>query len=202
MSKVGNEAYERMLPGGSFAPPHPHEPQHFETKEFAGLQPYWPLLIPYVGCICCPCIVTANHRLVLEEDEAVLYKSNICSSSVERRPYAQLGDVQHMKCLGCLRGVATNMNEEQKGGHIPISPGWGCDDRRVKEIVDELQARKVGRGNIAQLRQQELHIAYTKDVNTKLDLIMKHLGLAAPPSNVDALLTSSTGAPTASPMQR
>ena len=71
MSKVGNEAYERMLPGGSFAPPHPHEPQHFETKEFAGLQPYWPLLIPYVGCICCPCIVTANHRLVLEEDEAV-----------------------------------------------------------------------------------------------------------------------------------
>ena len=77
---------------------HVHEEQHFEVKEYKNLQPYWPLCIPYVGCLCFPCIVTGDHRLVLEEDEAVLHKSNICLSSVERRPYAQLGDVQHVKC--------------------------------------------------------------------------------------------------------
>ena len=59
----------------------------------------------------------------------------------------------------------------------------------------------MGRGNIAQLRQQEIHIAYTKDVNAKLDLIMSHLGLAAPPSAVDALVAQHAP-PVETPMMR
>ena len=115
---------------------------------------------------------------------------------------AQLGDVNHMKCCGCFEGVKTDLSES-KDGHIPISPGCGCDAATVRAIVDELQARKIGRGNVAQLRQQELHIAYTKDVNAKLDLIMTHLGLQAPPSNVDALVAGGgAAAPAAPPMLR
>ena len=34
-------------------------------------------------------------------------------------------------------------------------PGWCGDTDRVRDIAQELQARKVGRGNIAQLRNQE-----------------------------------------------
>ena len=135
----------------------------------------WPLLIPYVGCICFPCIVTGDHSLVLEADEAVYTQNNCCQNSVERRPYAQLGDVQHIKCCLCLRGVKTDLGGEGKGGSMPISPGCGCSDDLVQEIAEELQRRKVGRGNIAQLRQQELQIAYTKDLNAKLDLIMKEI---------------------------
>ena len=104
-----------------------------------------------------------------------------------------------MQCLCCFRGVKTNLGETGKG-QMPICPGWGCSDDIVREIHDELQARKVGRGNIAQLRQQELQIAYTKDLNAKLDLVMKHLGLQAPPSAVDALFAAQT--PTATPMER
>ena len=63
----------------------------------------------------------------------------------------------------------------------------------------------MGRGNIAQLRQQELQSAYTKDINAKIDLIMAHLKLQAPPSHVDTLLSTraqGAHAPTASPMVR
>lgn len=66
------------------------EAPRFEERRFDNLQAYWPLLIPYVGCVLCPCIVTSSVSLVLEEEEAVLFKTNCCCSSVERRPYAQL----------------------------------------------------------------------------------------------------------------
>ena len=196
------QVHQPLAPGSMIV----HEEQHFEVKEFHNLQPYWPLCIPYVGCLCFPCIVTGDYKLVLEEDEAVLHKYNMCMSSVERRPYAQLGEVQHVKCCGCFRGVKTDLNGEGKA-NVPISPGWGCSEGVVQELVTELQARKVGRGNIAQLRLQELQSAYTKDISAKLDLIMAHLNLKAPPSHVDNLIATRAavgpGAPVvASPMDR
>ena len=57
----------------------------------------------------------------------------------------------------------------------------------MQEIHDELQRRKVGRGNIAQLKQIELTTAQIKDVNAKLDVIMSHMNLLSPPSAVEAM---------------
>lgn len=155
-------------------------PRQFAQVEFTDLQPMWPLCIPYVGCLCCPCIVTCNQSLVLESEEAVLTSSNLCWSSVERRPYAQIGEVIEMKMCMCCHAVKSNLNESGKTA-VPICPGWGCEADKVRRLKDALQERKVGRGNIAQIQQAELTVAYVKDINAKLDAVMHHLNLATPP---------------------
>lgn len=91
-----------------------------------------------------------------------------------------------MMC-GYIHGVKTNLSAESTKGSMPICPGCGCESELVQQIHDELQCRKVGRGNIAQLRQMELTTAQVKDVNAKLDIIMEHLSLTAPPSAVEAM---------------
>ena len=95
---------------------------------------------------------------------------------------------------GCVHAVKTNLSAEGNKGSMPICPGCGCESELVQQIHDELQRRKVGRGNIAQLRQMELTTAHVKDVNTKLDLIMEHLSLTAPPSAVEAMERAAHGA--------
>lgn len=52
---------------------------------------------------------------------------------------------------------------------------------QVTRLKDALQERKVGRGNIAQIQQAELTVAYVKDINDKLDAVMQHLNLSTPP---------------------
>ena len=97
---------------------------------------------------CCSLVSTCGlagcmtHTLTLEPEQAVIRFSNTCTSSTERKPYAQLGSVDEYICC-CIHSI---------NGMIP-----GCcgTPSTVKEIAEELQARKVGRGNIAQLRNQE-----------------------------------------------
>lgn len=117
---------------------------------------------------------------MLESEEAVLTSSNICWSSVERRPYAQIGEVISMKMCMCCHAVKSNLNDGGKGSQ-PICPGWGCQENTVRAITNALQERKVGRGNIAQIQQIELTTAYAKDINAKLDAVMHHLKLPNPP---------------------
>ena len=78
------------------------------------------------------------------------------------------------------RQVKSNLNDGGDKGPIPICPGFGCSYELVSELHDALQARKVGRGNIAQIQQQELTLAYVKDLNVKVDMIMRHLNLERP----------------------
>ena len=73
----------------------------------------------------------------------VTRQHNNCCSSIDRKPYAQLRAVDEEIVCCCIHGVNT------------MVPGWCGDTTRVREIAAELQARKVGRGNIAQLRNQE-----------------------------------------------
>mmetsp|Transcript_1421 Transcript_1421/g.2250 ORF Transcript_1421/g.2250 Transcript_1421/m.2250 type:complete len:108 (-) Transcript_1421:204-527(-) len=82
-------------------------------------------------------------------------------------------------CL-CCHAVKSNLNEAGKGS-APICPGWGCQADKVQRLAEALQERKVGRGNIAQIQQAELTVAYVKDINAKLDTVMQHLKLATPP---------------------
>ena len=77
------------------------------------------------------------------QEQAVETFSNNCMRSTDRKPYAQLRAVDEEICCCCFHGV---------NGWVP---GWCGDTQKVQEIAAELQARKVGRGNIAQIRNQE-----------------------------------------------
>ena len=61
MAKLGDTSYQPML-GSVLEAPSPHEPQHFEIKEFPKLQPYWPLMIPFDV----PPILAADLEAALE----------------------------------------------------------------------------------------------------------------------------------------
>jgi len=91
-----------------------------------------------------------RKQLTLDPDEAVLKTDNCCCHSVQKRPYAQLGSVDSSQACGCCWGVKSDIT----GAEGEISPGCGCQEALVKEIIAELQARKLGRGNVAQLKAQ------------------------------------------------
>merc|ERR1719401_540750 len=80
-----------------------------------------------------------------------------------------MGSVDDATCCFCFRSV----NQMQ--------PGCGCSDELVKEISEELQARKVGRGNIAQIRNQENTMYKAVELDVRLDILMKQFGIAYPP---------------------
>ena len=63
----------------------------------------------------------------------------------------------------------------------------GCSEAIVKEIIEELQARKMGRGNVAQLKAQEVLAQRVDHIHIKLDAILKHLNLEVPPSTALAV---------------
>lgn len=124
-----------------------------------------------------------TRLLTLEEDEAILKIDNNCCHSVQKRPYAQLGSVDSQQACGCCWGVKTDIT----GAEGEIKPGCGCEEALVKEIIDELQARKVGRGNIAQLKAHEQLAARVDHMHAKIDAILKHLDVPIPPTPALAL---------------
>lgn len=127
----------------------------------------------------------------LTADEAILKTDNLCTHSIQKRPYAQLGSVDSKNDCGCCWGVSSDIT----GAEGQISPACGCSEAIVKEIIEELQARKIGRGNVAQLKAQEVLAQRVDHIHIKLDAILKHLNLEVPPST--ALVV-----PVSEPMQR
>ena len=89
-----------------------------------------------------------STNLELNDEEAIFRKKSCCLKAVRREPYAQLGSVEPARlfCGTCVN-VATDQNT--------VCPGCGCNKQLTAEVSDELQRRKVKRGNIAQIRQQE-----------------------------------------------
>ena len=65
-------------------------------------------------------IVTCHHR---------------STHSVQKRPYAQLGSVDSQNDCGCCWGVKSDLT----GAEGVISPGCGCEEAIVKELIEELQ---------------------------------------------------------------
>ena len=105
----------------------------------------------YCRCICCPCVGLSTTKLELGPDEAVLTKHDCCNHIVQKRPYAQLGSVDsHHEC-----GICWSVGSDLTGRDGRLMPGWGCNAPLVREIVEELQERKLGRGNVAQMRSHE-----------------------------------------------
>ena len=63
-----------------------------------------------------------------------------------------------------------------------VSLGTACSNKAlVEEIAAELQARKIGRGNVAQVREAEVMKEQVALLHTKVDLIMAHLNIDMPP---------------------
>ena len=154
--------------------------QSFELKEY-DVTSNWE-----AGCgLCCTCCIIGwtTTKLTLDPDEAVLKKDNSCCHSVQKRPYAQLGHVDSNQACGCCWGVTSDLT----GYEGEISPGCGCSEGLVKEIIEELQARKLGRGNVAQLKAQEQLAARVDHMDAKLDAILKHLSIPVPPAPALAL---------------
>lgn len=57
----------------------------------------------------------------------------------------------------------------------PVSPGFGCDEELVMEVVEDLKKRQQGRGDQGQIQRQEVMMEEIEAINTKLDAIMDHL---------------------------
>ena len=93
------------------------------------------------------CCCQTTH-LELNDEEAVFRRKSCCLKAVRREPYAQLGSVEPAQ-LCC--GVCVNVHTDQN----MVCPGCGCSHDKVREVATELQNRKVKRGNIAQIRQQD-----------------------------------------------
>lgn len=123
-----------------------------------------------IACLCCPLCGWNSSTLELGPDEMLLVQENWCNRAASRTPYGNLGAVEtETMCCCCsqLPEIAT--------------PGCGCNAALVNEIAAELQERKVKRGNIAQMKQQENIIIEVLNTEAKLDMIMHKRGLAYPP---------------------
>lgn len=136
----------------------------------------------------------AEHTLELNDEEAVFHLKNCCMDSWSREPYAQLGSVEPAEaCNHTCVGVSTDKQH--------ISPGFGCSHALVSEIARELQYRKVKRGNIAQIRQQENLMIEIIKLGVKLDLLLHKCGLSFPPSQafMDETFGAGSHLPAAQP---
>jgi hypothetical protein len=118
---------------------------------------------------CCkiPCACSWRKKLLsLKEDQMEITEKN---DSIHM-PYASMGSVDFQRSCCCFYSV----NDE--------SPGCGCQKEKVLELADELQKRKVLRGNVAQVKMLEAMQSSTRQMNVEADLIMKNEGIAYPPS--------------------
>jgi|Transcript_124576 hypothetical protein len=123
------------------------------------------------GLLCtCGIQGLTTQKVTLEDAHIVIKTKNNCDDSEVKLPYAQLGSVDMNKSCCCCWGV----ND--------FVPGCGCSKALVEDLHNELQARKVKRGNIAQVKQLEKMQwqSFVMD-SCALDIVEKE-GMAFPPN--------------------
>lgn len=127
--------------------------------------------------------------LTLEPEEAVLETTTCFSAENKRMPYGELGSVEHSTACGCCHGFNSNLSpSDENGQKSSISPGCGCEADLVQEIVEELKKRMKGRGDTGNilraedaLRLMRDLVARSKHQDAKLDALLSHLNVQAPP---------------------
>ena len=85
--------------------------------------------------------------------------SDLCGKHVSKRPYGELGSVDRSTCLCCI---------SVDSAFGPISPGCGCDNATVDEIVMLLKDRMRLRGDTAQIQRAEQTLKRLDEVDAKL----------------------------------
>lgn len=85
---------------------------------------------------------------------------------------------------GCCIAVDSNLTPGEANG---ISPGCGCQNALVAEIVEELKARQKARGDTGNIKRAEQTIDLVTEVKSdvaeltaKVDAIMRHLNIPVP----------------------
>jgi hypothetical protein len=102
--------------------------------------------------------------------------------------YRRAGARPVLKCLGCCS--CFQFAETQ------VSPQCFCAGDLVEEIVKELKVRMKARGDTGQIKRAEQLLgeiqilkAQAKNTDAKLDAILKHLNISAPPPTAAAAVT-------------
>lgn len=104
--------------------------------------------------------------LTLGKEEVVREDLALCGSRITYRPYGELGTVEKSFCcwLVCLdSNVGT------------IIPGFGCDTESVYAIAGDLEERMTARGDTAQIQLNDRVEERAREIEEKMDLIVKHL---------------------------
>jgi hypothetical protein len=142
--------------------------KEFETRSFSVTN--YPESIANLLCSCC-LAGWRTRKIELTPEEMLILTEDCCSRTQSRTPYGNLDSVEtETTCCCCseLPDVAT--------------PGCGCSKDLVNEIEAELQERKVKRGAIAQMKQQENIITEILSLGVTLDLLLDNHGIFFPPS--------------------
>jgi hypothetical protein len=126
-----------------------------------------------IANLLCSCFLAGwrTRKVELTPDEMLILTEDCCSISQSRTPYGNVDAVEtETACCCCsqLPEVAT--------------PGCGCSKELVDEMANELQERKVRRGAIAQIKQQENIIVEVLKLGVKIDLLADKRGIAYPPA--------------------
>mmetsp|Transcript_64823 Transcript_64823/g.163268 ORF Transcript_64823/g.163268 Transcript_64823/m.163268 type:complete len:742 (+) Transcript_64823:83-2308(+) len=169
-----------------FAPTIPQTEADTNLEEYQAFKDLRFSVTNYVesGCalLFCPCMGWQSKTLLLGDQEVTLKKQNLCGTSVQRRPYAQLGSVDKHQSGMCCMTIGSDLapvNEKGEGG---ISPEWGCGNEViVNEIVKHLQERKEKRGSVAQIRKLELMHEKVVKLATQVPLLLDKLGIKYQP---------------------
>ena len=139
---------------------------------------------PHIEPDCCGCCgpnICQTMTLELEAEEMVVVTTNCCGEKqTQKRPYAQLGEVSKANdCCGTWFISVDGLPASDPKG---LAPGAACGGNKdlVDELERELQARKIGRGNVAQIKEQEVMKQEVAFLHQKMDLILAHLNIAAP----------------------
>lgn len=147
---------------------------HIEAEKEFQSKSYRVTNYPESMCnLLCSCCLAGwrTREIELTPDEMLILTKDCCSRTQSRTPYGNLDSVEtETMCCCCsqLPDVAT--------------PGCGCSTNLVEEIEAELQDRKIKRGAIAQMKQQENIITEILSLGVKLDLLLDKRGIVFPPS--------------------
>jgi len=142
---------------------------HLQASEFLDTEVHNTTNYCQFVAACC-----LTQQLELGDEEITIASENLLGSMQKRVPYAHLGSVEKTECCGVCMSVTTDVGIFQ--------PKCGCDTTTAEELRQTLQHRKVKRGNIAQIRQQENMMVEMIKLSVKLDLIASERGIAYPPS--------------------
>ena len=140
---------------------------------------HWMSLVPGIH---------GTKTMILEPEEAVFKVDCGLCNTVTRRPYGELGSVDKVR-YGCCIGVGSELTQK-----MPICPGNGCNEPLVDEIVADLKRRMKARGDTGQIKRAEQLLgeiqilkAQAQSTDAKLNAILKHLNIEAPPTAAAAV---------------
>lgn len=125
-----------------------------------------------------------TETIELAEDHMMMKEVNNIDTTDIFLPYAEMESVDMQReCLCCYK-----VND--------FVPGFGCFNKEIVEsLAADLQARKLARGNIAQLQQLETMEKTALELNCQMDVMLNHEGIAYPPSQDDLNNVYGAGGP-------